>query len=444
MILGLTLGLFAALLYVALSRTLYRHHDDELNEQAMSLADVLANGPLTEPRITDVLAGSRAASRFVMLRDNKGELLYRSPVLQFAEPNIGRHEALIHAAAHGAHEPQFFTATLEHSGPVRFVCIPLNMSANAYLQVGNPLGDVPSTLHAILLACLAIVPLVLVLTSFGGWMIARRALAPMQSIDATLQAIQATDLSQRINVATPDEELTRLVTTLNQLLDRLDHAFRGLRQFAGDVSHQLQTPLTLMQGAVDVALQNRDEAESTRALADVAEEIREMSAVIAGLRDLAVADAPQPLERLDFSEAVREASEIIGALGESKQIAVSSHIMPKVTVKGDKIRLKQIALNLGDNAVKYTPPGGHVTIDLSTSNGHAILRVTDSGAGIDRQHLPYVFDRFYRVDASRAGKHGTGLGLAIVKRIAELHGGSIGVDSQPNTGSTFTVTLPLA
>lgn len=445
LILGLTLGLFTALLYVALSQTLSRHHDDELFEQATGLADMLANGPLDDTRIAGVLSGSRAASRFVMLRNDRGELLYRSPVLQFAEPNIGLHEALVHAAAHGSREPEFFTATLEHSGPVRFVCIPLNASASAaYLQVGNPLGDVPSTLHSIVLACLGIVPLVLILTSFGGWIIAKRALTPMHSIDSTLQAIQATDLSRRINVDTADEELARLVTTLNQLLDRLDHAFVDLRQFAADVSHQLQTPLTVMQGAVDVARQNENSTDGTRVLDDLAEEIRDMSAVVAGLRDLALADVSPLFERIDLSDSVREASEIISALGEVKQVSVKSTIEPGVAVKGDKIRLKQIVLNLGDNAVKYTPVGGRVEVELSTDGQRANLRVSDSGIGIDPQHLPHIFDRFYRVDASRAGADGTGLGLAIVKRIVELHGGTVHVESTPAAGSTFTVSLPLA
>jgi len=445
--LALTLGLFTALLFVALSRTLYRHHDDELFEQATSLAEVLAGGPLNDAHIAGVLSGSRAASRFVMLRDGRGELRYRSPVLEFAEPNIGRHEALIHAAAHGAREPQFFTATLEHSGAVRFICIPLDASSSAYLQVGNPLGDVPTTLHSVLWACFGLVPLVLILTSFGGWLIARRALAPIQSIDSTLQAIQATDLARRIDVDPADEELSRLVATLNQLLDRLERGFLSLRQFAADVSHQLQTPLTVMQGSVDVAMRaaGRPDANAS-VLADVAEEIRDMNAILVGLRDLALADASPPAERrdpVDLSEAVREATEIIGALGEAKQIGVKSNIQPAVTIHGDKVRLKQVVLNLGDNAVKYTPAGGDVTIDLSTEGDQAVLRVVDSGLGIDAAHLPRVFDRFYRIDASRAGIEGTGLGLAIIKRIVEVHGGAVDVESRVGRGSTFTVRLPL-
>jgi len=441
--LGLSLTFFSVLLYITLSRTLSSHHDEELSEQAISLADVLAGGPLNESRIADALAGSHAASRLVMLRDSKGDLLYRSPVLEFAEPNIGKHEVLVHTAAGGVRERQFFTVTLEHTGPVRFVCIPLDTSTSVYLQLGNPLGDVPSTLRAVLFACIGIVPLVLVVTSFGGWMIARRALAPMHAIDRTLQAIQATDLSKRIDVDAGDQELTQLITTLNRLLDRLDLAFRDLRQFAGDVSHQLQTPLTVMQSSVDAALQEPHEP-AAGALADLAAEIGDMSAVVAGLGDLAMADAPTAHHRFDLSDATQEAVEIISALAEQKQVTVTPRIAPDVIVNGDKLRLKQIALNLGDNAVKYTPPGGHVTIDLSREGGQAVLRVGDTGIGIAPAHLAHIFERFYRVDTCRGRAGGTGLGLAIAKRIAEIHGGTIMVDSRPGAGSTFTVTLPLA
>lgn len=444
--LALTLALFTALLYAALSRTLYGHHDEELFEQAMDLVGDLTGGPLTEVHTAEVLSHSRAASRFVMLRDSRGELLYRSPVLQFAEPNVGLHEALIHAATHGAREPQFFTATLERSGAVRFICVPLSSSATAYLQLGNPLGDVPSTLRSILGACLGLVPLVLVLTSFGGWMIAKRALAPMRSIDSSLQAIQATDLVRRIDIDPTDEELARHVTTLNQLLDRLDRAFVSLRQFAADVSHQLQTPLTVMQGSVDVALKTESRPDATGVLADLSEEIRNMSAVLSGLRDLALADASSPIERresVDLSEAAREAAEIITALGEAKQVTVTSTIEPDVRTQGDTMRLKQVVLNLGDNAVKYTPESGQVTIALSTEGRQAVLRVADCGIGIDAVHLPHIFDRFYRVDSSRARTGGTGLGLAIVHRIVEVHGGTVDVESQAGAGSAFTVRLPL-
>jgi heavy metal sensor kinase len=441
----LALLLFTLLLYVILSRSLQDHHDEDLSREATSVASALAGKPLTDAGVTAALAGSTAASQLVMLRDSKGDLLYRSPVLQFSEPNIGRHEALVHAATHGSRSAEFFTADLERSGPVRFICIPLAQRPDVYLQLGNPLGDIQATLRDVIAACLISVPAVLIVTSFGGWVMARRALRPLRSIDLTLQEIQATDLSRRIDEHPADGELAGLVATLNGLLNRLDRSFLSLRQFAADVSHQLQTPLTVMKSALDNARRSAGAASAeSKAIDDLAEEVANMSAIITSLRTLALADASLPKEGTEIvslSGIVEEAAELISALGESRTVSVTARVESGVTVRGDPVRLKQVLLNLGDNAVKYTPAGGHVTIDLTTEGDQAIVRVTDTGIGIPAAHVPHIFERFYRADASRGGAGGTGLGLAIVKRIVEVHGGTIDVESVEGGGSRFTVRL---
>ena len=441
----LALILFVALLYAILSRSLQDHHDEDLNREARSLAAALVDKPLTDAGVSEALAGSTAASQLVMLRDGLGELVYRSAVLQQSEPNIGRHEALVHAASHGSQSAEFFTVDLERSGPVRFICIPLPQHPGVYLQLGNPLGDIRATLRDVIAACLIAIPVVLIVTSFGGLMMARRALRPLRAIDSTLQEIQATDLSRRIDVYPPDRELAGLVATLNRLLDRLDRSFVSLRQFAADVSHELQTPLTIMKSALDNARRSsRPAGNESQVLEDLAEEVTNMSAVISSLRTLALADASLPGDRtevVNLSAIVDEAAELLAALGESRSVSVTTRVEPAVTVRGDPVRLKQVLLNLGDNAVKYTPAGGHVSIALTKEDADAILRVSDTGSGIPAAHLPHIFERFYRAESSR-GAGGTGLGLAIAKRIVEVHGGSIAVQSVEGTGSCFTVRLP--
>lgn len=444
--LALSLALFVALLYLALSRTLYTHHDQELAEQARSVAERLAGRRLTETTVADALAESRAATRFVMIRNNTGQLLYRSQVLQLSEPDIGRHNALVHAASHGARAPQFFTVTLEQSGAVRFICVPLAGHANVYLQLGDPLGDVRAMLQSLTRVALTLIPVVLVLTSFGGWMVAKRAMAPMQTMNKALQTIQATDLSRRIDVNTGNDELAQLATTVNQLLARLDSAFASLRQFAADASHQLQTPLAVMRGTLDAALSSAGGRETdAKTLEDLVEEVDDMSAIVAALHGLALADATLPTERttmVDFTQIVDEATEIISALGEAQGISVDSDIHSEVFLRGHGVQLKQMVLNLADNAVKYTAEGGHIAIELAGTANEIILRVRDTGRGIADEHLPRIFDRFYRGDASRGGVDGTGLGLAVSKRIAEVHGGRIAVTTRVGEGSVFTVYLP--
>ena len=381
-----------------------------------------------------------------MVRDGSGELIYRSPLLQVAEPSIGHHEALIHAAAKATTEPEFFTVTLERTGLVRFICTPIDGPRAAYVQIGNPLGDVPETLHAVAIASAILVPVVVLLTSFGGWLMAGRALAPIESIDTTLRAIEATDLSKRVEVRPADRELQGLVRTINGLLGRLERAFHDLRNFTTDASHQLQTPLSVMKSTIEFARRSPAETEIPPLLDDLEEEVNDMSGVVADLQTLSLADAElQPAHRtqVDFSTLCVDAAEIISALGEARSVVVQADVSPDVRVTGDPHKLKQLLLNLGDNAVKYTSSGGRVLFRLRQEDGHAVLQVTDTGIGIAPDELPRIFDRFYRAPSANGGARGAGLGLAIAKRIVEVHHGSIGVSSSPGSGTTFSVKLPL-
>jgi signal transduction histidine kinase len=440
--LAFTLMLFAVLAYQVLSRTLYGHHDEELAGQANDLVQALGDIPLTEANIRQAFAQSSVGSRFVMVRDDHGALLYRDRILQSTEPSLGEHQMLIHAAATGSRTPVFYTLNLERSGELRFICAPVPGAA-AYVQIGDPIGDVRATLRTIALAWLPLIPIVLLLSSSGGWLIARRALAPMRSITATLEEIQATDLARRVEVHATDEEVSGLVATLNHLLDRLQRSFESLRQFAGDVSHQIQTPLTIMKGTVESALRSPDRSTGDRTLLEsLGEEVDDLSAIVVDLREFALADAPvRRATTVDVSHMVTEAADIIAALGELRGVAVESHVEAGVTVRGDAVRLKQVVLNLGDNAVKYTPEGERVSIHLRTTDDEAVLEVTDTGVGISAEHLPRLFDRLFRADAADRSAAGTGLGLAIVKRIVMAHRGTVEVQSQPGQGSTFTVRL---
>jgi signal transduction histidine kinase len=437
--LTLLLGLLLILCYGVLARALHRHHDDELEVQAEAVAQALGNQPLTDAAIRTAVASASIGSRWVLIRDTEGRLLYQETWLRAGEREVGEHEALVHAATMGAVAPQFFTVRVEPIGDVRFICIPLR-TGRAYVQIGNPMGDVGETLHTIVMAALPLIPVVLLLSSVVGWVLAKRALAPMERVTVTLQAIQASDLSRRIDVRTKDAEMTTLVTTLNRLLDRLQRAFDSLRQFAGDVSHQLQTPLTIMKGTLETA--QRPTATLGPIVDQLGQEVDDMTATLADLRAFALADAPVSVgATVDFSECVRDATEIVAALGELAGVDVAAEVASGVHVLGDAIRLKQVVLNLGDNAVKYTPRGGSVTIALRPEDNQAQLTVSDTGRGIPRKDLSRIFDRFYRVLPQDTGHSGTGLGLSIAKRIIEAHGGTIQVTSEPGQQTTFTVIL---
>ena len=443
-ILALSLVLFAGLLYASLARDLYRHHDDDLTQEAVRLARALRDIPLTARAMATAVADAQPSVPFVIVRGLDGELLARSVRLSVNSLDMARLEAPSVGTSSG---PRFFTVELERLGGIRFIALPVGTPVRVSLEVGEPIGDVSATLRSVGIGSVALIPIVLLLTSFGGWVIARRALAPIASIDSTIAAIQATDLARRVEVEPSDAELARLVTTVNRLLDRLERAFASLREFAGDVSHQLQTPLTVMKGTLELGDASGRETTSERSMVDdLLDEVNDMAAIVRDLRSFSLADAelPNATGRLvDLADLCTEAADIISALAETHGIRVETAIQPGVTVPGDVVRLKQVVLNLGDNAVKYTSRGGRVRIELASEGGQARLSVIDTGTGIPEEHLSKIFGRFYRLDQSRAGVAGTGLGLAIVKRIVEVHRGTVTVTSRPGEGSTFTVHLPL-
>ena len=256
----------------------------------------------------------------------------------------------------------------------------------------------------------------------------------------------AADFSQRLPRPARQDELGRLATTFNDLLTRLDQAFAMQRRFLADAAHELRTPLTGIRTNVETLLRQSRGAPNERdeSLRSVLRETDRMSRLVADLLALARADAGQPLDcrRLALDTLLLEVYQQEKALGQGVQLALGE--LEQVEIVGDRDRLKQLMLNLADNALRYTQPGGVVTLDLAQRDGSAVLRVQDTGPGIPPEHLPRIFERFYRVDEPRSrNAGGTGLGLAICKWIAEAHRGRIEVVSQVGVGSVFTVILPL-
>ncbi len=251
LVIASALTLFAVLLYAWLARTLYSHHDGDLQEDARRVVTAVA--ATADPIASlEALEQQGAVAPYVMVRDSHGQMLFRSEQLAKVEPNIGAHEVLTHAATSGVTYPQFFTVQLAR-GPVRFTCVPLSSPEGTYLQLGRPLGDVGMMLEAVTLASAVLIPFVIVLTSFGGFLIAKRALRPIDTIATALESIQATDLARRVDPHAPDLEVRRLTSSVNQLLDRLGTSFGTMKEFTADVSHQLQTPLTVMKGTIESA-----------------------------------------------------------------------------------------------------------------------------------------------------------------------------------------------
>ena len=373
---------------------------------------------------------------YIQFTDRKGTIIYRSY-------NLGN-DSLVFTDSVALNATILTTGWL-NGEPVR---IALARDKNLTYLVGYPLSEVRDLLGSLYWIFLILAPIALAVSVFGGLALANKSLAPVSDIATRTRRITAENLDQTLPVTTPDDEIGRLALTINDMIGRLHDSFAQIRQFSADASHELRTPLTIVRGEIELALRSsKSPEEYRRVLASTLEEILRLTSIIDNLLSLAKAD--QGLYRADFSEVnlqelaeeLYEDSEVLAA---RKKIRVTLVADMPITIVGDRLRLRQLFLNVIDNAIKYTPEGGTVVMAVGRQNGDAVFRVSDTGCGIPAGDIPRIFDRFYRVDKARSREMGgTGLGLSIAKWIAELHRGTIGVESAPQMGSVFTVRLPV-
>jgi len=317
------------------------------------------------------------------------------------------------------------------------------------VEVGAPYWQIEKVLHGLLLAFGLGLPLALAGVAGGGYLLMRGALRPVDEITRTAQRISSRNLAERLPVAETGDELERLAVALNGMIARLEEAFLQLHRFSADASHELRTPLTILHGELESMAQRDDLPAAVReGLGSTLEETERLSRIVENLLTISRLEAGEArVERtlLNLSEITRSTAEQMRLLAEEKNIALSFSASDPVLVEGDPSRLKQVIVNLLDNAIKYTPNGGSVEIATRNVNGFASLEVRDTGLGIAPSDLPHIFERFYRADKARSRElGGSGLGLSIVKSIVVAHGGEVTVSSDGTTGAQFTVTLPSA
>jgi signal transduction histidine kinase len=326
--------------------------------------------------------------------------------------------------------------------------------------VGVSTQSLDQTASRALLTFFLALPVTLALTAFGGLFVAGRALSPIAAITAQAQRISRDNLAERLSLAGPDDEVLQLARTFDTMLDRLQHAFENERRFTADASHELRTPLALMKAQLTLALNRpRDAHALTQMLRAMDGDVDRMTRLVTTLLSLARTDEPlsqrKPVDLVDLLDSLVNALQMAYA---SRHIAFVLHAPASrpaspAFVLGDADLLNQLFLNLLDNAAKYSPDHSAVTVSITSSStsrslsaSHAAywqIDVADKGMGIAAEHLPHLFDRFYRVDESRARQSGgTGLGLPIAQAIAKQHDGQITVNSVPGAGSTFSVRLP--
>jgi heavy metal sensor kinase len=444
---ALVLVAFAVAIYLYFSRGLLNTIDASLRNHAERFAQAVGHpSALDEPSQPGVLI---LAPQFVSVLNRDGKVTDQIPDSDGHEVPVIK-PALERAATEWS--PQFDEVSLSPTEHVRIITWPARDEDGElfFVVVGQSLRDVQRAQKQLILLLAIANPLALLLASLGGLWLASRALSPVDRLTRAAERIGRGNLSERVEEHRSQDEIGRLAGTFNQMIGRLEQAFERERRFTADASHELKTPLAILRGDIEVALRReRTPEEYRRVLQSSLEEIARLTKLTEDLLTLARSDAGESvleLEQVQLDQLASEARAYIAPLADSAGVALSYEAPPSpIAVEGDQKRLKQLLVNLLDNAIKYTPAGGSARLALAVEDASAVIEVTDTGRGIPSAALPHIFERFYRQTDPRDSRvTGFGLGLAISKWIVDAHGGTIEVDSQEGRGSRFTVRLPLS
>jgi len=441
-VLAMSLVAFALVIYYAAARSFHERQDESLRSTAHTVASAYVEEIGEAHSLTKaaevVLVELTFPDRYVQILDSSGQPIGASKNLSGTVLTI---------------PPSVLTrnggfATIDG---LRVAVVPVSTDRDlGFAAVAERLSVLEEGLGQLRRDFFAGVPVVLLLASLGGYFLARKSLAPIASMNTQTQRISAESLSSRLDVTNARDELGRFATTINDLLARLENSFNEQQRFIADASHELRTPLAVLRGETEVALgKTRTVKEYQESLTLIQEEAERLSRIVEDLFILARQPIQSPTalikDSVSLSEVVADCARAAQVLADRKGVRLKlENDSPSIALIADEELLKRMILNLLDNAVKYTPEGGEVSLTLARENGNAEIVVRDTGIGIQETDQQRVFDRFYRVDKARSrALGGAGLGLSIVRCIVEAHRGQIKIESIPRRGSTFTVSLPL-
>lgn len=448
--LAAALIIVGGLIYVLLARALYARIDDSLHALVQITTTSLTND-LTEGQDVADAARSTAAelsSRQQMLAiyDDTGRLLAeggRDDDLNIALPAPGvipADETVLQTVIEERDDDD------RHRLALRRVTIhPHN--AKYLVVAGSPLEPTDEELESLRDILAYVVPIALMLAGIGGWFLARQSLSPVVAMVDRARKMSAENLSGRLPVANPRDELGRLAETFNDLLGRLETSMTTQRQFMADASHELRTPVATTRTAANVALQqaHRDEREYRETLAIIEQQAARLSRIVDDMFTLARADAGNyPVHRtpMYLDEVIDDVVRAARVLASPKGVSIADMSIPSAAFVGDEELIRRLIVNLLDNAIRHAPVGSAVSVELRRSSDGFAITVADSGKGIPAEIQQRIFERFYRRDAARTFDGGAGLGLALARWIAQVHGGDVVLTHSSDAGTTFTVSLP--
>lgn len=449
-VLAVALFVVGGLIYVLLARALYQRIDESLHVvmeiAATSLANDLGEGQDVEDAARSTAAELASNRQMLAIFDAGGRLLAAEGRDEDLPLDLPPLEEIPSGEERLLTVVERSDADDRHRLALRRVTI--QAYATTYVVVaGRSLEPTDEELESLRRILAYVGPIALVLAGIGGWFMARQSLSPVVAMAARARRIGVEDLSARLPVANPRDELGRLAETFNELLGRLEASLVQQRQFMADTSHELRTPVATARTAAGVALQqaHRDEAEYRQALQIIEEQTARLSRIVDDMFTLARADAGNyPVHRrpMYLDEVVDEVVRAARVLAAAKRVTVAASTVPSVAYTGDEDLIRRLLSNLVDNAIRHAPDGGKVAVELTTTGSGYAITVSDTGPGIPPEARPRIFERFYRLDDARTYDGGAGLGLALARWIAREHGGDVVLTGSSGDGTTFTVTLP--
>ncbi|MFZ4627351.1 MAG: sensor histidine kinase [Blastocatellia bacterium] len=454
-ILSLVLVGFGIVLYAYLSRTLMTTIDASLAAQIEQIERRVAFAAGGEAASVGGGTGDlllQLSPQVTQILDEQGRIV--DEVMVLTGDQLIADPAELQARPLG--ETRFMTLQTERGEPLRVatrrVRDPEGEPGTYFIRLGQSLRSLEEARRRLLVGLGLTIPLVLLMGSFGGLILARQALRPVDRMTKIADRIGGGDLTERVPVPAYQDEIGRLAVTINQMIARLQAAFERQRQFSADASHELRTPLSVIRADLEIALRReRTIPEYQEVLASTLEEAVRLSRLVEDLLLLTRADVGRlelECQPVNVTTLGREVVDYLQPLAAQRQqtLTWASEAPRDLVLPADPLRLRQMLINLIDNAVKFTGEGGEIALTLTEESGNALLRVRDTGRGIPPEDLPLIFDRFFRRSAMTGDRStpGTGLGLSIVRWIVEAHGGTIGVTSRLGEGTEFQLRLPLA
>jgi heavy metal sensor kinase len=450
-VLTLVFILIGALTVVLLREYLESNVLDTQARRARQIADTLVaaasrTGDATMAREVEELYAPEANERFIRITRRDGHVVYAS-----GAPRDGSFDPATVPPPSLGHPGEFLRKESLLKGSLLIAAQTYAGADNSryVVEVGVSTARTEETVRQVLLMLAIGLPIAVCVAVAGGFVLVRRALKPVDNLSQKAAAITQHSLSERLPVVRTGDELERLSVSLNLMISRLEDAINSSKQFVADASHELRTPLAVLRGELENLAQDAQLKPQTReTLGSSLEEVDRLAEIVEGLLALSKLDtgeAQAEWVRFDLAALVATTADQMSLLAEDKHITVVCDSSERVMIEGDQARLKQVVVNLLDNAIKYTPNGGHIKLKIAQEEGNAVLDVADNGVGIPPEALPHVFKRFFRVDGSRSrDQGGAGLGLSIVKSICDKHGARVEVSSTPGQGSRFRIRQPLA